>query len=44
MCKHEKIQGLKRMILFIEIFANIKRFSFRPSSGRVTYQSFILIT
>ena len=27
--KWEKIQGLQRMILFIELFANIKRFIFQ---------------
>ena len=34
MSSNEKMQGLQRMILFIELFAGIKLFSdFRPSSG-----------
>ena len=35
--REEKTQGLQRMILFVEIFANIKCFIFRPSSGYVSY-------
>ena len=31
----EKAQALQRIILSVEIFANVKRFGFRPSSGRV---------
>ena len=35
MYKDEKIQGLQRMILFVEIFANV--LVFRSSSGRLSY-------
>ena len=31
MYRDEKTHGLQRMILFIELFANVKRFGFWPS-------------
>ena len=37
--KDEKIQSLQRMILFVEIFANVKRFGVQTNRGRLLYET-----
>ena len=41
MYRDEKTQGLQQMILFLELFVNVKRFSFRLYQGAWNEKEFL---